>query len=135
MKILIVEDDPTTAEIMKIVVREHGEFRHAANGQLGYDLYCDAYEQEEPFDLIFMDIMMPVADGQEALAAIRQFEEENGLSQAEGVQVVMLSCIDDPIEVYEALSSGAIEYLTKPIERKKVESVIDRVKASKELSH
>ena len=128
MKVLIVEDDPTTAHLMKYVVGKHADFEHADNGQKAYDEFCNAFESTEPFDLIFLDIMMPIADGQEVLQSIRAFEEDQGIIQSEGVRVVMTTCVDDNKEIYEALASGAMEYLTKPVRKERLQQIIDGVK-------
>jgi two-component system chemotaxis response regulator CheY len=124
MKVLIVEDDATTAHLMKYVVGKYAEFDHAENGQEAYDAFCDAYEENTPFDLILLDIMMPIADGQEVLHAIREYEEEQGLVQSDGVPVVMTTCITDNREICEALSAGAMEYLAKPVQKEKLEQIL-----------
>lgn len=124
MKVLIVEDDPTTAHLMKYVVGEHAEYTHAENGQEAYDEFCDAFESRTPFDLIFLDIMMPIATGQEVLQAIREYEEAQGIIQSHGVRVVMVTCVEDSRDIYEALSEGAFDYLTKPIKQKKIVQIL-----------
>ncbi|MCB0328616.1 MAG: response regulator [Bdellovibrionales bacterium] len=127
MKVLIVEDDPTTAHLMKYVVGKHAEYEHAENGQEAYDEFCNAFERGEPFDLIFLDIMMPIADGQEVLQAIREFEEEQEIVQSQGVKVVMTTCVSDNKEVYQALAAGALDYLTKPVKKQKLEQILESV--------
>ncbi|MCI5066688.1 response regulator [bacterium] len=134
MKVLIVEDDPTTSHLMKHVVGQHADYLHAENGQKAYDSFCDALEENDGFDLIFLDIMMPIADGQEVLQAIRDFEEKNGIVQGQGVRVVMTTAIQETTSIYEALASGASEYLTKPIKTEKIVQIIEDAK-QKATSH
>lgn len=127
MKVLIAEDDPTTALLMGRVASKFGSVLHAENGQETYDMFCAALEQGEGFDLIFLDIMMPEVDGQEALQAIREFESERGIVHGQGVKVVMTTCLDGAHEVHEALAQGALEFFRKPIERSKILRVLSEV--------
>ncbi len=130
MRVLIVEDDPTTAQMMKFMVRNYAEFTHARNGQDGYDTFCTALEDKKPFDLVFLDIMMPKVDGQEMLEAIREYEEDCGISGSDGSKVVMTTCVDDTKEIYHSLSHGVLDYLTKPVDRKKLMTIMERVNGS-----
>lgn len=130
MRVLIVEDDPTTAQMMKFMLRNYVEFAHAKNGQEGYDVFCNNFEDEKPFDLILLDIMMPMVDGQEMLEALREYEEENGVVQSAGSKVVMTTCVDDNKEIYHSLSHGVMDYMTKPIQRDKLLSLLEQVNGS-----
>ncbi|MCB0333615.1 MAG: response regulator [Bdellovibrionales bacterium] len=130
MRVLIVEDDPTTAQMMKFMIRNYVEYSHAGNGQEGYDAFCTALDEKKPFDLVFLDIMMPMVDGQEMLEAIRVYEEDCGISCSEGAKVVMTTCVDDTKEIYHSLSHGVLEYLTKPVDRKKLLSIMEIVNGS-----
>ena len=130
MRVLIVEDDPTTGHLMKYVVGRHAEYDHAVDGEEAFDKFCDAFEANEPFDLVFLDLMLPVADGQEVLQAIRAYEEQNGIIQTEGVPVVITSALEDNSEVYQAMAAGAIDYLMKPVKTEKLIELLQRVERS-----
>ena len=118
MRILIVEDDPTTQKLYEAFMIEFGEVTTANDGKEGYNTYCDAYEKGEGFDLIFMDIMMPEVDGLSAVSAIRDYEIEKGLSAEERVPVIMISAMDDTQSLYQAEKAEVLDYIVKPITRK-----------------
>jgi two-component system chemotaxis response regulator CheY len=127
MKVLIVEDDLTTGHLMKYVVGRHADFTHAIDGEEAFDAFCDAFESGEPFDLVFLDLMLPIVDGQEVLQAIRQFEEQNGIIHTEGVPVVVTTSLEDNSEVHQAMAAGALDYLMKPVKTEKLLDIIKRV--------
>lgn len=127
MKVLIVEDDLTTGHLMKYVVGRHADFTHAIDGEEAFDAFCDAFEAGEPFDLVFLDLMLPIVDGQEVLQAIRQFEEQNGIIHTEGVPVVVTTALEDNSEVHQAMAAGALDYLMKPVKTEKLLEIIKRV--------
>ena len=127
MKFLVVEDEPISAKVLQALLSEYAECTWAKNGQEAYDHYCDAYEAGENFDIIFMDIMMPEVGGQEALAAIREFEGENGVDLSSGVKVVMTTTLEDAQNIYEAHSNGCVDYLVKPVQRKNLTKCLKKI--------
>lgn len=127
MRILIVEDEPLSAKLIESIVKPYGDCHRVDNGDKAFDAFCDAYEGHEPFDLILLDIMMPEVSGQEALAAIRDYEKNNGIPLSEGVKVIMTTALDDPGNLYQAHREGCCEYLTKPIDKDKLIRTMKRV--------
>lgn len=72
LNILLVEDNPVNIELMNLMINRIGhQITVARNGQQALDKV-----KEKQFDLILMDIMMPVMDGLEATLAIRKFQEK-----------------------------------------------------------
>ena len=60
MKILIAEDDPATQKLMQRYLASHGTCTLAVNGQEAVDAFMEALNQKKPFDLLCLDIMMPL---------------------------------------------------------------------------
>ena len=89
----------------------------AANGQEAIDCFAAAQAAGTPFDLVVMDILMPVLSGHEGLAGIRRLEQQAGIPDDRRVPAVMLSSLDDPANMLRAqFESGAQAYVTKPFE-------------------
>jgi two-component system chemotaxis response regulator CheY len=97
--------------------------------QAGHDVICEAangnealtaFKRHQP-DLITMDINMPVMDGIEAVKKIREVNPR--------AAIVMISAHNEQSRVYEAIKSGAKNYIVKPIRADKVISVINEVLA------
>jgi two-component system chemotaxis response regulator CheY len=87
----------------------------AADGREAVALYVAALEAGTPYDLVVMDILMPELNGHDALATIRRLEEAHRLSAQTRVPAVMLSSLDDPVNMLRAqFESGAQAYITKP---------------------
>ncbi len=117
MRILIAEDDPTSARLAEVLLSNFGEINVTTNGQEAVLAFEDAIEQHAPYDLILLDIMMPLVSGQEALGVIREIEAERGISVASGVKVVMCTALSDSSNIYQAHAQGCAEYLNKPLSK------------------
>jgi two-component system chemotaxis response regulator CheY len=89
----------------------------AANGKEAIACFAAAQAAGAPFDLVVMDILMPVLSGHEGLAGIRRLEDAAGVPEDRRVPAVMLSSLDDPANMLRAqFESGAQAYVTKPFE-------------------
>ena len=105
MNILIVDDNIDNRMTIELLLEtfEGVEIVQAENGE-------EAVQQcrERAYDLIFMDIMMPVMDGIEATRRIKAFDNQS--------MIIALSALDDEASKHAMLSSGAEDYMTKPID-------------------
>ncbi len=121
MKILIAEDDDISRMIIKKILSQFGTCDTVVDGAETIEAFKLAWEDETPYDLICLDIMMPDIDGQEALKQIRSLEKQMGIRGRKEVKVIMLTALDDPHSVIEAFyRGGATSYLVKPIEMDKL---------------
>lgn len=101
-KILIVEDDPSTAEYIAKGLNEEGfSVDRAPNGRDGFFLASD-----QSYDAVILDRMLPGMDGMAVLAALRAAEIET--------PVILLSALGSPDDRIAGLHAGADDYLTKP---------------------
>lgn len=108
-KILIVDDNENNRVLLRAILEDYAEenevrfiINEAHNG-----LEAVILSESEPFDLIFMDIMMPEMDGIEATFRIR--------AQNSKVLIVAVSAVDDSERQKEILRNGAEDYISKPI--------------------
>lgn len=117
MRVLIAEDEFTSRRLMQGILSPYGECVAVADGREAVEAFQAALDEDRPFDLVCMDIMMPVMDGQEALRRIRDLEKERGVKPSGECPVVMTTALGDPKNVVSAYyKGGAAAYLTKPIE-------------------
>lgn len=133
MRILIAEDDYLNMQFLQAVLKEHGQCSGAPNGREAVQAYCQAVEDAAPFDVIFMDIMMPVLSGLDALERIREFERANAHRiprPAIAVMVTATSVSQDVVRSYS--SGGAFAYLVKPIQAQDIDQVMARIKTQLE---
>ncbi|MDH4203027.1 MAG: response regulator [Phycisphaerae bacterium] len=116
-RILIVEDDSATRDLMQVLLGEYGECSFATNGVEGVEAFTQALDAAEPFDLICLDIMMPEMDGLEALKQMREVEKTHGIDEADRVKVIMTTVVRQESRVMQAFHYGCSGYLVKPISR------------------
>ncbi|MBF0319663.1 MAG: response regulator [Nitrospirae bacterium] len=120
MKILIADDDLNNRTVLHGMLAGYGECDVVVTGKEAYEAFILAHEENKPYDLICLDIMMPVMDGNEALVKIRDYEKEMGLNvPSTEAKIVMTTALDHPKDIIKAFyKGGCTAYLTKPITKK-----------------
>ncbi len=117
MKILIVDDDHVSQVALSATLSRYGECTCEGNGRDGLARFTAALDAQAPFDLVFMDIQMPVMDGQTALCAIRELERERKVAPGREAKAVMITCHDDIKNISTSFFKGQVTcYFTKPID-------------------
>jgi two-component system chemotaxis response regulator CheY len=121
MRILIVEDDFTSRRLLQLMLGTYGTCDIAVNGVEALKACELAHAENNPYQLICLDIMMPEMDGQEALKQNRDREKTLGINPQDEVKIIMTTCDDSPRAVIEAYyRGGCTSYLVKPIEKSKL---------------
>lgn len=114
LKILLIEDEPDIAELIKIHLSDAGYLTiHAASGEQGMDKFI----KDVP-DLVVLDIMLPGMDGLQVCKQIRR--------QNEQIPLLMLTAKSTELDRVLGLELGADDYLTKPFS---VVELLARIKA------
>ncbi len=118
MRFLVVEDDFGSRRLLQAYLKDFGACDVVVDGDEAVEAFRLAWEDNEPYHVIFLDIMMPNVDGHEALRRIRKLERDFGLQEKDQVSVIMTSALEDPRNVVEAYyQGGATAYMVKPIRR------------------
>ena len=121
MKCLIAEDDLISRRILQGLLSTVGDCHTAVNGQEAIDSFALAHESKRPYDVIFMDIMMPVLDGMDALQNIRALEKMMEIPAHLAVKVIMTTALGEPRTVIKSFNEcGADAYIVKPLSRQKL---------------
>ena len=111
MRLLLVEDNGVNMEIANMILTQLGfEVEKAVNGKEAVDMVAGS----EPghYDLILMDIQMPVMDGYEATAAIRSLSDE----RLSGIPIVAMTANAFSEDVQAALDAGMQAHVAKPVD-------------------
>jgi CheY-like chemotaxis protein len=117
LNILLVEDNPVNQKVALGYLSRLGYQADAvANGQEAVDAV-----RERPFDLVLMDLQMPVMDGLEATRRIRA-----GLPQTRQPLVVALTANAMPGDRERCLAVGMDDYLAKPVKLEELQSMVQR---------
>lgn len=121
-RVLVVDDNRINLNLMMTFMKKRQlvELASAENGKLA----VEAVEQaQNGFDIIFMDISMPVMNGFEATRAIRSLENErDGCGPA---IIIALTGLSSSRDESEALASGVDMFLTKPVSFREVSRLLD----------
>ena len=117
MRILIAEDDRISRNFLQKFMQSYGEVDMAVDGM-------EAIKQNNLYDLLCLDIMMPKVDGLKVLKVIRQLEKQHGISQEEHLKIIMMTALADVGYVDEAFRQGCDAYASKPVDTDKVEEVM-----------
>jgi len=121
MRILLAEDDFVTRKFMMNFLAKYGDCDVTVDGMEAIDAFMMALEEDEPYDLVVLDIMMPVMDGYQALAGIRNLEKEKGISKENAVKIIMATALNEEKNVKMAFDLGCTVYSGKPIDQDRFE--------------
>lgn len=127
MKILIVEDDFTSRKFMLKFLSKFGECDITVDGMEAVYAFSMALEENEGYDLICLDIMMPVLDGYQTLKKIREKEDELGIPEGERAKIIMTTALNERRNVRKAFELGCTAYAGKPINLMKFENVLKKL--------
>ena len=126
MKILLAEDDFVTRKYMSNFLSKYGECDVTVDGMEAVDAFMMALEDGEPYDLVCLDIMMPVMDGYQALVGIRNLEKERNIAKEDEAKIIMTTALNDEKNVKMAFDLGCTVYSGKPIDQDKFEQVLKK---------
>jgi len=133
MRMLVVDDEYGSRLLLNQYLRSYGEIDIAVNGLEAVDAFMLAWKDNEPYDIIWLDILMPENDGYYVMKEIRAYEKRIGIREIDGVKFVITSCLDDPKSVLKAYKhAGTCEYLIKPLSMENVLNVFNKVKGNDE---
>lgn len=117
LNILLVEDDLINQKVAKsILKRRNHVVTIADNGQIGVDLYLN-----NEYDIILMDIQMPVLDGIEATKLIRKFEKELNKK----IIIIAVTAYSLEKDKERIMAAGMDNYLSKPYKPNDLLDIID----------
>lgn len=122
MRILVAEDNDINWEIISVIMQMYGiECQRAENGKICADRLAGS--PEGSFDLVFMDIQMPVMNGLEATRAIRRLD-----NWAKDIPIIAMTADAFSENVTECLSAGMNGHISKPIDIKLVLKELRKIK-------
>lgn len=114
-QLLVAEDDPKLCHTLKAFLTANGyDVLIAQDGQQALELY---YQNSRTIDLLLLDVMMPLLDGFEVLAQVRE--------KSEDLPIIMLTARESETDQLRGLGLGADNYLTKPFLLRVLKAHID----------
>jgi DNA-binding NtrC family response regulator len=120
-RVLIVDDEPSVRESVRMVLKDRYQVVSAASGNEALDLL-----NTDPSDVVLLDILMPGIDGLEVLEHIKQ--------RGTTPQVIMLTATKTVKTAVSAMKLGAFDYITKPFDVDELLLIVDRAVQSAALA-
>ena len=125
MKSLVVDDELVSRSKLKKIMESFGPCDAVEDGDQAVLTVIKALNLGEPYEVILMDLMMPVMDGHEALQRIRAIERERRVEPGKEARVIVVSSLEDQKNVCQAFFKGlASVYVTKPVNRESVHTAL-----------
>ena len=125
VKVLLVEDNELNMEIAEFLLENAGmEVTAVFNGKEAVDVFASS--EENYFDLILMDIMMPIMDGLTATRTIRAMKRRD----AKKIPIFAMTANAFLDDMEESRKAGMNEHLSKPLDESQMMSVIRRYVAN-----
>ena len=126
--LLLAEDVPINREIVIALLEDTKvTIECAENGKIALDMYC---ADPDHYDMIFMDVQMPVMDGYDATIAIRNFEKERKnnapLKHSNGVPIIAMTANAFAEDIEHCLKAGMDGHIAKPIEVEAMLNIADK---------
>ncbi len=117
-RVLLAEDGPDNQRLISFLLKKAGaEVALAENGQIACDLALAARDEGRPFDVILMDMQMPVLDGYDATAKLR----DAGYSGP----ILALTANAMSTDRDKCLNAGCDDYVKKPIDHQRLLTLVD----------
>ncbi len=121
-KLLIVEDQPENRLVIKgYLKRCPYELVFADNGEIGLEKF-----KTDKFDVVFMDLQMPVMNGFESTRLMREFEKNERKSQPP-TPIVALTAYTSKSDIDKAIEAGCNDYIAKPVGRMDLINYIESI--------
>jgi len=121
LRILVVEDNPMVRHLHKSLLSNYGHCLTATSGKEALGSYFQAQIDQEPLDLMVLDLKLPDMNGHEVLRYIRRWEEQSRVGGLDALRVIIVSAVQDMDSVREAFRNQSDAYLIKPVTRANLE--------------
>lgn len=128
MRALIVDDDFYSRSFLEYILHPYAQCDVAVNGEDAIMAFQKALDEQRPYTLVFMDLLMPVIDGPKALSEIREIEKDHGLGGDAGCKIIITSVLEDGEDTHNAMYlGGATSFLQKPVDEKSILAELTRL--------
>ena len=127
MKILVAEDDLASSAFLVQFLTQYGEVDRAVDGLEALEAYSLCRQELRPYDIIFLDIMMPKVDGVTVLKAIRNYETKKRVKPENKTKVVLTSALTETDYVKKAREVGYEGCLSKPLDTQELQNIMQQL--------
>ena len=115
IRILVAEDELVGRNKLRAILRSYGDCDSVTNGKDALESVTTAWQSKAPYDLLFLDIEMPVMDGLSVLREIRNQEASRAVPAEKKVKIIMTTSHSDGDTVTQCIREGCNDYIVKPV--------------------
>jgi HD-like signal output (HDOD) protein/DNA-binding response OmpR family regulator len=116
MRILIVDDEMVSRTKLELIMEYFGDCKAVDQGDDALAAFHEAHLDDDPFNLIMLDINLPDIDGIRVLSAIRNSEKQLNIEQARKAKILMTTSYRDKDRIVASVQSGCDDYIGKPFD-------------------
>ena len=127
MKILVADDNVICRKVLAGILAAYGQCDSVVDGKEVLEAVTRACESGQPYELICLDLGMPVVDGHEALLGIRRLEAQRQVSPDKAAKIVMVTGSQEPELVEQLFKEGCDQYIVKPFDKKILQANLEKV--------
>jgi len=127
--VLIVDDSAMALLMTSHVLKKYGvtEITEATDGLKAIEVFGRALSEGHPFNLVFLDIVMPQLNGQDALKRMRALEAEAGVGAGDKAVIIMATSLHSTEDMIDAVIEGdCSDYLVKPVGAEDILGVLQK---------
>lgn len=132
MKFLIAEDDFVSRKALMKLIKDYGECDVTVDGREALLAYMQAIEENEPYDCICLDTMMPILDGYHVLQTIREEEQKKNINKSDECLIFMTTALSDEDSIQRATILGCSDYLFKPVTAEQLDKALSKTRFRKD---
>ena len=130
MKVLIVEDMNINRILLKNILKSFEEVKYideAVNGIEAVEKIIKAYKENNKYDIIFLDIIMPIQSGYHVLEQIEKYEIHNDIDKENRSKIIIISSLNND----KNLKSRIDGIIIKPINYDMIKNIFDEINNDK----
>lgn len=130
LRILVVEDDFVSRRVLAKLLKNIGSVDVAINGKEAVEAFVNAKFNHQGYDLVCLDLSLPLLNGHEVLKRIREAEAKEALETRTETKVIITTASEDAKDIMCSFKEGCEGYLTKPIDHAKLEKLLQKLQIS-----
>lgn len=123
MRSLVIDDEPTARMQLRFLLESRGPVDEAPDAIAGLQRIRDAVADNDPYDLVCIDLSMPGPNGIDAIKMVQEVDKK--LRQGKHTNVVVVTASDEQKDIRAALHQHVDGYLLKPVTPGQIVDTID----------
>jgi two-component system chemotaxis response regulator CheY len=127
MRILIVDDEPSAAALLEVLLTPYGACEVVDSGAGALSSLRAAAAQGPRYDLVCLDVHLGDMQGNAVLDDLREREARDGVDPDRRTQVIMVTVVDDPVAIDAAFGQRCDAYVVKPVTRERLVARLRRL--------